>query len=74
MEKALENKDLPPQERARIEQALNAQSSGPQNSGPLGASLKVTKTGKTGRQQGISCEWYKQLEIFDVPSALRESA
>ncbi len=65
MEKALENKDLPPQERARIEQALNAQSSGPQNSGPLGASLKVTKTGKTGRQQGISCEWYK-LEIFDV--------
>jgi len=65
MEKALENKELSPEERARLEQALKTQSSVARDSGPLGISLKVTKTEKTGRQGGISCEWYK-LEVFDV--------
>ena len=65
MEKALENPDLSPEERARLEQALKTQSSKVQGSNPLGISLKVMKMGKTGRQEGIACEWYK-LEVFDV--------
>lgn len=61
LEKALENKELSPEERTRLEHALKTQSS---VSSP-GISLKVTKTGETGRQEGIPCEWYT-LEVFDV--------
>ena len=61
LEKTLENKELSPEERARLEHALNTQSPG---SSP-GISLKVTKTGETGRQGGIPCEWFT-LEVFDV--------
>ncbi len=61
LEKALENKELSPEERTRLEHALNTQFSG----SSAGISLKVTKTGKTGQQGGIPCEWYT-LEVFDV--------
>ncbi|GJL58567.1 MAG: hypothetical protein NPIRA03_14240 [Nitrospirales bacterium] len=61
LEKALDNKELSPEERTRLEHALNTQFSGSSS----GISLKVTKTGKTGQQGGIPCEWYT-LEVFDV--------
>jgi hypothetical protein len=57
---ALQDPDMPPEERAQLETYKNDHVSKSSSGNPLEISSKITKTGERGKAEGISCLWYKQ--------------
>ena len=61
MDTALQDPNMSPEERARLEAYNKEHVPNTSSKNPLEISSKITKTGKRGKAEGISCVWYKQV-------------
>ena len=59
MEKALQDENMTPEERAKAEAFMNQRYPDSSSSGSLEIAAQVTDLQKRGNQNGIPCKWYK---------------